>query len=267
MKIMLDGAQVHVATGGRAHVKGRPFVVFLHGAGNSHLTWISQSRAIAYDDYNVIAADMPGHNLSKGKPIEGIEAQADWYVKLLKALVCDQAVLVGHSQGGLIAMEIAHQKPELVQGICFVATAAAIGVNDMLIDMAQTKQDRAISSMTSWGLGPQAHMGENSWPGGSHIYTGLEVMELNPEPALATDLKACAGYESGLEIAKSLTIPTLCIFAEKDKMTPPKFGKALAAALSDNELHIIANSGHTLPSEKPREVNALLRRFLSKVIG
>lgn len=265
MKIEIDGHQVHVATGGREHVDGRPFVVFLHGAGNSHLTWVSQTRAIAYDDFNVIAPDMPGHNLSDGDPIEGVEAEAAWVVKLLEALSCKDAVLVGHSQGGLIALEVAKQAPNLVKGICFVATAAAIPVNDMLINMAETKQDKAFSSMTSWGLGPQAHMGDITWPGASHVNYGLEVMDLNPAPALATDLRACADYKSGSETAVSLNIPTMCIFAEKDRMTPVKFGKALADSLPNNELHVIANSGHTLPSEKPREVNALLRSFLKKV--
>jgi pimeloyl-ACP methyl ester carboxylesterase len=267
MKIVIGGKEVHVGTGGKPHQKGLPFVVFLHGAGNSHLTWISQTRAIAYDGYNVIAPDMPGHNLSKGDPIEGIEAQAAWYIELLSALDCEKAVLVGHSQGGLIAMEIAKQSPQLVAGIGFVATAAAIAVNDMLINMAENKQYRAISSMTSWGLGPQSHMHENTWPGASNVFMGIEVMELNKQEALPRDLKACAAYDKGLETASGLTVPTLCIFADKDKMTPVKFGKALAAVLPDNELHIIANSGHTIPHEKPREVNALLRGFLKKVNG
>ncbi len=265
MKIEIDGNEVHVATGGKPHQDGLPFVVFLHGAGNSHLTWISQTRAIAFDGYNVIAPDMPGHNLSKGDPIEGIEAQANWYVDLLKALNCKDAVLVGHSQGGIIAIEIAKKAPELVKGIGFVATAAAIAVNDMLINMAENKQYRAISSMTSWGLGPQSHMHENTWPGASNVFMGIEVMELNQQAALPRDLKACAAYDNGLETAASLNIPTICIVAEKDKMTPVKLGKALAAALPQNEMHIIANSGHTIPHEKPREVNALLRGFLKRV--
>ena len=42
---------------------------------------------------------------------------------------------------------------------------------------------------------------------------------------------------------------------------------ALAAALPHNELHVIANSGHTLPHEKPHEVVALLRKFLGRVFA
>ena len=85
-----------------------------------------------------------------------------------------------------------------------------------------------------------------------NIFYGLEVMELNRKTPIITD-----GPESlrrlmtpVLKQAASLQVPTLCIFAENDKMTPVKFGKALAAVLPDNELHIIADSGHTLPSRK-----------------
>lgn len=266
MKVQLNKAEIHVGTGGREHVAGKPFVIFLHGAGNCHLTWVSQSRALAYDGYNIIAPDMPGHNLSGGEPLAGIEAQADWYLQLMDALSCEKAVLVGHSQGGLIALEIAAKAPERVTGIGFIATANAIPVNDALIGMAETKQHKAIAAMTAWGHGPEAHMHENTWPGASNITYGLEVMELNAETALATDLKSCAEFESGLEKAAGVKCPTICIFAEKDKMTPVKFGKALAGALPDNELHVLPGVGHMLPVERPREVNALLRGFLNKAL-
>jgi len=265
MKVEINGADVHVGTGGREHVAGRPAIVFLHGAGNCNLTWVSQGRALAYDGYNIIAPDMPGHNLSGGEPLEGVAAQADWYLALMDALNVEKAVLVGHSQGGLIGLDFAAKAPDRVAGIGFIATANAIPVNDALIGMAETKQDKAIAAMTAWGPGPQAHMHDNTWPGASNITYGLEVMELNAETALAIDLKSCAGYADGLEKAKGLTCPTLCIFAGKDKMTPVKFGKALASVLPDNELHILPEAGHMLPVEQPREVNALLRGFLARL--
>ncbi len=265
MKVTVSGNEVHVATGGRAHVDGRPFLVFLHGAGNCHLTWVSQTRALAYDGYNVIAPDMPGHYLSKGEPISGVEAQADWVIALLREMGCKQAVFAGHSQGGIITLEIARKAPDLVKAIVFVATAASIAVNDKLIDMAENKQFRAIESMTSWGHGPQAHLHDNTWPGASHIFYGLDVMELNQKEALPADLKSCRSYSSGLEVAAKIHCPTLCIFAENDKMTQLRYGKLLAAALPDNEMHILPKAGHMLPNERPREVNELLRRFLGRL--
>ena len=170
---------------------------------------------------------------------------------------------MGHSQGGLVALETVGRMPEKVEKIAFVATAAAIPVNDALISTAESKEPRAKSSMTSWGLGPDAHHFGNTVPGFSHAGMGLRIMDLNPEGALPDDLKACAGYESGISIAKAVKCPTLCVLAGKDKMTPVKFGKQLAEALPDNTLHILKHSGHTIPTECPHELNEFLREFLS----
>ncbi len=263
MKVELRGETIHVATGGRPHVAGRPFLIFLHGAGNSHLTWIAQTRALAYDGFNVIAPDMPGHNLSSGEPLPGVQEEAAWLGELMDALGCEKAVLIGHSQGGLVTLEAAHLMPERVVGAVFIATAAAIPVNPALIDMAETQQDRAINAMIAWGHGAEAAMHDNTWPGASNIFLGIDVMHRNKQEALPVDLKACAAYERGLEIASSLKCPSLCIFAQNDRMTPLKFGIMLAAALPDCELHVLEKTGHMIPVERSREVNSLLRSFLA----
>lgn len=263
MKLEVNGATVHASTGGRAHVEGRPWVVFLHGAGFNHLTWVLQTRALAYDGWNVLAPDMPGHNLSAGEPIEGIAAQAKWVLDVMDAAGCERAVVAGHSQGGLIALEMAKAAPERVAGIVFVSTAAAIPVNSALIEMAEKDEERAFASMVSWAHGPEAHLHENTWPGASHVFFGIDTMRLNVRGALAVDLRSCAAYKDGPEAAGSVRCPTLCILAELDRMTPLKNGMALAQALPDNETVVLARSGHTSPTEKPREVNEAIRRFLS----
>ena len=265
MKVNVRGAQVHVATGGRDHVDGQKAILFLHGSGSSHLVWISQTRTFAYDGYNVVAADMPGHNLSKGDPIGRIEDQAKWALELLDALNIKDVILVGHSQGGLTALEMTRQASNRVSAIAFIATAAAIPVNDMLLDMAVNKQDRAISSMTAWGHGPQAHMHDNTWPGASQVNLGIDVMQQNVDGALSSDLVACSNYGNGLEVAAAIECPTLCVLAEKDKMTPLKFGKKLADSLIINSTSVLAGAGHMLPTERPRETNELLRVFLKNL--
>ena len=265
MRFDVKGAPAHAATGGRQHVAGAPWIVFLHGAGSSHLTWVLQSRSIAYDGWNVLAPDLPGHNLTPGKPIADIAGQAEWVLAAMDAAGCGEAVLAGHSMGGLIVLEIARRAPERVRGIVFVATAAAIPVNDALIQMAETEEEKAFAAMNSWAFGPDAHMHDNTWPGGSHVNFGIDMMRLNAKGTLAVDLKACAAYSGGLEAASIVSCPTLCVFAEMDRMTPVRAGGKLAAALPNNRLVVLARSGHTIPTEKPRELNAELRSFLAQL--
>ena len=262
MRFQLNGHEVYASTGGKNHVEGQPYLIFMHGAGSSHLVWSQQSRSFAYGGYNVLSVDFPGHNLSGGETLPTVEAQADWVLQVMDELGIKKSSFVGHSQGGLVNLAIAVKAPERVEKLVFVATAAAIPVNDMLISMSETKQHRAKSSMTAWGLGPDAHHFENSVPGFSNVGNGLRTMDLNTETALSTDLKACAGYEEGMQSAAKIDCPTMCVLAGKDKMTPIKFGKKLADILPNNQLHILPNSGHTIPTERPHELNQFIRDFL-----
>lgn len=264
MKFKLNGIDVYASTGGRDPVEGQPWLIFMHGAGSSHLVWSQQSRSFAYAGYNVLALDFPGHNLSGGEPRKFVETQAQWVVEVMNHLKIKTASLVGHSQGGLVALYMGAHYPSRVTSLIFVATAAAIPVNDVLISTAEKKEPHAKAAMTAWGLGPDAHHYENTVPGFSHIGNGLRIMDLNQAGAVANDLKACAAFEGGIDMAAKVSCPSMCVLAEKDKMTPVKFGMKLAAALPNNTLHILKDSGHTIPGERPHELNEYIRNFLAE---
>ena len=107
MKLTIAGRDAYIYTGGRAFDAARPTIVFIHGAGHDHSVWTLQTRYFASHGWNVIAPDLPGHGRSAGPALESIEALADWILALLARLGCEQAMLVGHSMGSLIALEAA----------------------------------------------------------------------------------------------------------------------------------------------------------------
>jgi pimeloyl-ACP methyl ester carboxylesterase len=262
MKHELQGTKIHIATGGREFDAAGRVVVLLHGSGQNHLTWILQARYLAHRGFAVLAPDFPGHGLSGGEPLGSIEEMAQWVTDLLDSLGAAKAVLIGHSQGVLVALEAASRHPERVTSLVLIAGALAIPVNDHLITMSQTAPGDAIKMMTSWGHGPNAHKYDNSMPGHSFLGFGQRVMDMNNETALLADLTACNAYSGGGDAAATITHPTLCIIAEKDRMTPLKSGKAMAKAIGGAQVQIIKNAGHFLPAETPFEVNAALSAFL-----
>ena len=109
--------------------------MFIHGSGQSHLTWVLQTRYFAHRGFAVLAPDLPGHGLSGGAPLTSIGDMADWIDGLLASLGVAQATLVGHSQGVLVALETASRHPERVAALTLIAGAMAIPVNDALIEM------------------------------------------------------------------------------------------------------------------------------------
>ena len=78
MKINLNNEVVFASTGGRAfEIKSDP-LWFIHGSGQSHLSFILQGRFFANRGWPVIAADMPSHGLSLGAPLPSIDAMSAW---------------------------------------------------------------------------------------------------------------------------------------------------------------------------------------------
>ena len=264
MELTINGQAVYVGSGGRAFDKALPSVVFLHGSGLDHRGWALQTRWFAYNGFNVLAPDMPEHSLSGGDALASIEQSGVWLLELLDLAGVQSAHIVGHSQGFLTALELASHHPNRVQSLTGIATAAAIPVNQMLIDSALKSTERAADMMLQWGFGQKIHLGQSPIPGMQPIGAGRRIMANNP---LAADLQACANYQGGEQavavIAKA-QLPCAMILASHDKMTPLKAGKAVASALSAHTT-VLPNHGHMLPMEAPAQVLNVLRDFIAQV--
>lgn len=267
MRLNVRGCETFVSTGGRAFDPQGEVLLFIHGSGQNHLGWVLQGRFFANRGWQVLAPDLPGHNLSAGDPLESIAEMAQWCADLLAAAGVPRATVVGHSQGGLVALEMASRHAEVVSRIALIATALAIPVNPALLDLAKKREPDAINAMIAWGHGATGQMHEHTMPGQSHLNYGARIMARNPVGALYVDLKACADYRDGEAAAARVAQPALCVLAGKDRMTPIKFGRQMAAALADATLVEIPNGGHMLPNEQPFAVNQALREFFPSPLG
>ena len=261
MKITVQNQVTFISTGGRDFDNGQDALLFIHGSGQSHLSFMLQTRFFANRGWSAIAPDMPAHGLSDGTPLRTIKEMADWHSELLDALGIQSTQVIGHSQGGLIGLELARRHPEKVTGLSLVACALAIPVNDALLSMAENKEPSAIAAMTDWGHGVDGHMHEHTMPGQNHMNYGKQLMAANESGALFADLSACVNYTDGRAAAGAITCPTNCILAQKDKMTPVKFGLKMADAIGAQKTTVVQGAGHMLPSEHPLDVNRSLRAF------
>ena len=86
MKFKVNGVEVFASTGGRPFDKNKPLIIFVHGSGLTHMTWVLQTRYFAFHGYSVLAIDMPGHGLSSGESLKSIEEMADWIKDVIIAV-------------------------------------------------------------------------------------------------------------------------------------------------------------------------------------
>ncbi len=265
MRIDVNGTSTFASTGGRDFDPSGDVILFIHGSGQNHLGFMLQHRFFANRGYQAITPDFPGHGQSQGDALTSIEGMADWLIAFMDAAGISKAHMAGHSQGGLVLLELASRYPDRVATASFLATALAIPVNDYLLGLAESKEPKAIAAMMDWGHGPAGHLHDHTLPGTSHMRYGAQLMSSNQPGALFADLSACAAYDAGSAAAEKITCPTLCILSGADKMTPAKAGRALHSALG-GELVELPGAGHMNITESPFEVNMALRAFLDSNI-
>ncbi|PKB60683.1 MAG: hypothetical protein BZY65_00540 [SAR202 cluster bacterium Ae2-Chloro-G2] len=98
---------------------GKP-VILLHGLASNSRIWDLVAPILASNS-SVIAIDQRGHGKSD-KPRDGYDfnsVTAD-IAQLIIKLKIDNPVIVGHSWGGSVALNLAVRHPSLVSGLCFI---------------------------------------------------------------------------------------------------------------------------------------------------
>jgi pimeloyl-ACP methyl ester carboxylesterase len=259
MDLVVDGARVFAATGGREHDPARPLVVFLHGAALDHTVWALLARWFAHHGYTVLAPDLPGHGRSEGAPLVSIAAMADWTAALIAACGASTATIIGHSMGSLVALETAARHGERVAAIGLIGTAAAMPVSRDLLAAAEANDHAAIDMLRIWGYGFRGGLGGSLAPGMWMLGGAERLLERARPGVLLRDLTACNDYRAGLASAARVNVPATLVLGERDLMTPAKAGRELAAALPKARVVTLAGAGHMLMSERPDEVLAAVR--------
>ena len=176
MKLKVNGKEAYFTTSGREIDKDQPTIVFVHGSGLTHVTWVLQTRYFAFHGYNTIAVDLPGHGDSEGPPLKSIEEMADWVAELLNVLGIKKTSYVGHSQGCLVGLEFAHRHSDKLELLALINGSLSMKMNPELLQLAQDKNHKAVDLMMDWVHGPLGQVGGHPVPGLSHIGMGNQLV-------------------------------------------------------------------------------------------
>jgi pimeloyl-ACP methyl ester carboxylesterase len=264
MKLIINNDEVFASTGGRPFDSKKPLIIFLHGSGFDRTVWMLQTRYFAFHGYTVLALDLPGHGLSKGKCLISIEEMAEWVKNVIDTVDCKEASLVGHSQGSLISLECASRYPKIIKTLSLMGGSGSMPVNPILLDLAKNNNHKVVDLMMDWCHGPAGQFGTHSIPGMSHINIGSAIMNNKPlKETLCVDLHACNNYINGFKVAKNITLPVLTILGDQDKMCSLKVGKKLSIAIKNSDVHIIKNCGHMMHLEEADKVLVILKKFIT----
>jgi pimeloyl-ACP methyl ester carboxylesterase len=224
------------------HGDGEPLVLMHGGLVDSR--FFEPNLGPLAERFHVYTPDRRGHG--RTPDVEGpitYQLMADDTIAFLEQVVAAPAHLVGHSDGAVVAMLVAMQRPELVDRLVMIGGGfdkSGEAVPDMDFD-----SDEVVPF-----LGPA--YGEVSPDGVEHF------------PVLAGKVGEMARNEPHVDPADlaRITARSLVVFADDDVMTLAH-AVAMYDALPDAELAVVPGTSHFLTQEKPHLVNALVLDFLT----
>jgi len=236
-------------------------VVLIHGLGSSSRDWEQQLPALA-ERYRVLTYDVRGHGASsKPRGPYSVAQFANDLALLLERLEHRPAHVVGISMGGMIAFQLAVDRPDLVRSLVIVNSGPALVPSKLAehlavwsrIAIAKLRGPSAMGAVLAPRLFPS--------PGQERLRRQfVERWAENDKDAYYSALRAIIGW-SVRERLGGIRFPVLVVAADHD-YTPVSAKEAYLPLIPGATLKVIADSRHATPMERPEAFNAVLREFL-----
>ncbi len=241
-----------------------PTVLLLHDADGDHLSFAPQLETLAAAGYRAVAWDMPGYGRSAPVEPYGFKGLAQRCLLLLDALQCDEATLVGHGLGAMLALELALRAPLRVRRLVLCAGGPPLDAAAIAAWVAPRLEalDEGLS-MSELAARLVVHAaGDAALPAGLHL--ARHAMGRVHAATYRRALQALASFARRAPELMRLHQPTLLIGGEQDRCTPPEALQALAHVLRDARLVQLRGVGHWPQLEDPEGFEAELLDFLAE---
>jgi pimeloyl-ACP methyl ester carboxylesterase len=246
--ILVNGRNLFVEFYGQAQ---NPPVVFLHHGLGSTVSWLAQVQAFARAGYYVIVYDRWGYGKSDSRNSlitpDFKEDLAD-LAGLIDALAIHRLALIGHSDGGTLALHYTAAHPEIVA--CLIVIAAHIYTEEsMRPGIMKIHQSYYQNIWFQDGL-KRLH-GDKTARVLSNWYDGwlrLENLDWDMRP-----------------IIRHISCPALVIQGEEDEHASMQHARDIAAAIPEAKIWLIPGAGHMAPQDLPEVFNQKALDFLKEV--
>lgn len=240
-----------------------PGLILIHGVGLTADAWYAMLPELTRH-FTITAIDLPGHGESPPLASKASLSVNDYSDAIADLLSRNEgpSIIVGHSMGALISIDLAIRHPQYV--------AATVPLNAIFrrTDAAAVAVKKRASALSSVGPSNPAETLER-WFGQS------------PEGALMTARENCermlhsanaAGYAAAYNVfadsdgpadseLRSLETPMFCMTGSDETNSTPAMSEALAALAQDGQAVVIDGARHMMPITHANEVNRHIIEF------
>lgn len=248
----------------KATQKEQRTVLFIHGFPFNKKMWTPQLEALDAST-TVIAIDVRGHgNTTSGHAFLSIDLFAKDLLAFIKKMELHQVIVCGISMGGYIALRAYEIAPTLFAGLILSDTHSKADDN-----IAKQKRFDSIQAVLTHGRRPFA-IGfiENVFanPRAADNADAVEVIKSsirrNSLNSICATLLALAARTDTSDVLPNISVPTLLIRGQQDKITADELMQEMQAKIPQSKFVTIAESGHLPNLEKPALFNEALNSYL-----
>jgi 2-succinyl-6-hydroxy-2,4-cyclohexadiene-1-carboxylate synthase len=239
-----------------------PRVVLVHGFTQTHVSWMAVATDLD-EDHRVVAVDLPGHGGSSE-----IHTDLAGTARLL-ADAGGRATYVGYSLGGRVALRLALDRPDLVDGL--VVLGATAGIDDPAARAERRRSDAELAERIVTDGIPRFLREWVAQP----LFDGLEPLPADRASRLAN---APSGLAASLRLAgtgtmdppwwdelASLDVPLLACAGERDTKFAALAERLAGTVSGPARAELLEGCGHAAHLQDPTTFAGLVRRFVASL--
>lgn len=205
-------------------------IIWLHGWGATHTSMYLLAELFQNQAENYLL-DLPGFGKSKKleKPYSSLDYVKD-VADFINTLPPKKTIIVGHSNGGRIAVKLLANYTKIVDGIVLL-DGAGLQKKHSFIFKIYTNTVRKFSPIIKkiFPFLKNVSLGSNDYKNTSGIMRETFIKLLD---------------ENLVEDAKKIEIPTLLIYGDLDRETPLYMGQEFNKLIKNSKLHILEGGDH-----------------------
>ena len=237
----------------------------LHGLGLSAESFRPQINALS-NEFNVTAWNMPA--LGREEPEQmNFENLAKSGFELLDHLGDEKCHLVGHSMGGMIAIEMALQNPARISSLTLLGATSAFGGRNDDFKIAFKKERleplaNGLSMLEVAKLNVPMMFSKNA--NQNKIKNSISEMAKTNIEDYKNALECLISFNRREAISK-IYQPCCLIAGSLDQASPSKTMEKMSKLIRNSEYYLIQNCGHMIQLDKPKKTNFLLKNFIKRI--
>ncbi|MGG1320650.1 alpha/beta hydrolase [Priestia megaterium] len=248
--IKFSGVNIYYETINFNNLSTENVSLLIHGAGGSSVHWYPLIKKLR-SDIPIITVDLPGHGISEGLVLEDISCVNEFILYLSRKLKINKFNLIGHSLGGLIALNFTINYPRLVNKIALICSSDYINLHpDFLMQARKNSWDMKIQRN---GLSP------NIPPEKVHlILDELYKIRMNEKHTDFMNTSNC----NLRNLSHLIKNKVIIITSKNDIIISPRHSRNLAKKIQNSQLVELAVGSHYVHVEYPNLIAEKLNIFL-----